>query len=323
MDDKDGSRFFRSSAITLGSPLLIIMCIGIFWAAKAATGKKEDLKYMRSNFTVSVMVFLFLIIPTLNQTTFKLLTCRHVGNGWRVAGDLNEICAGPTHIGYTIGLAIPSPASSRVPAVALTLRRMKLNQKLFATREESYSANVYKFLYGGYNEKAYYWESVIMLRKIVLNVVLVILASAEPLAQGLVVLLVLIGFAAVHIGNMPYSDRLLNHIEMGSLVLSCGMLYAGLFLFVDGLLIGLRTAITALMLTALFLSVLAFLFLLCRHVQTRRAKSVKEAADKALAKLEMVAFDFVLPRQSVENSQVKRGPRWTLRKRKFVRILCI
>ncbi len=43
------------------------------------------------------------------------------------------------------------------------------------------------------------------------------------------------------------------------------------------------------MLTALFLSALIFLFVLCRHVQASRAKSAKEAADKALTKLELVA----------------------------------
>eukprot|EP00949_MAST-11_sp_MAST-11-sp1_P003349 g3349.t1 len=292
MDDKDGSRYFRGSAIILGGPLLIVMCIGIFWAAKAAVAKKEELKYMRSKFTVSIMVVLFLLLPTLNQTTFQLLTCRHVGNDLRVAGDFDEICGGSTHMGYMIGLAVPSLLAYTfgVPALALILlRRMKRSKKLFATREDSYSANVYKFLYGGYNEKTYYWESVIMLRKIVLNVVLVVLSSATPLSQGLVVLLFLIGFTAVHMINMPYSDTLLNRIEMGSLLLSCGVLYAGLFLFDDGLLIGLKTMITALMLTALFLSALIFLFVLCRHVQASRAKSAKKAADKALTKLELVA----------------------------------
>eukprot|EP00949_MAST-11_sp_MAST-11-sp1_P004584 g4584.t1 len=205
MDDKDGSRYFRSSAIVLGGPLLIVMCIGIFWAAKAATAKNEELKNIR---------------------------------------DFDEICGDSNHMGYMIGLALPFLLAYTfgVPALTLILlRRMKRSNKLFATREESYSANVYKFLYGGYNEKTYYWESVIMLRKIVLNVVLVVLS-----------------FTALHVINIPCSDTLLNRIEMGSLLLSCGVLYAGLFLFDDGLLSGLKTMITALMLTALFLSVLIF-----------------------------------------------------------------
>ena len=125
MDDKDGSRYFRGSAIILGGPLLIVTAIGIFWAAKAAAAEKEELKYMRSNFTVSIIVVLFLILPTLNQTTFQLLTCRRVGNELRVAGDFDEICGGSTHTGYMIGLVVPSLLvyTFGVPALALMLLR--------------------------------------------------------------------------------------------------------------------------------------------------------------------------------------------------------
>ena len=96
------------------------------------------------------MVVLFLILPTLNQTTFQLLTCHPVGNELRVAGDFDEMCVGSTHMGYILGLALPSllACTFGVPALALILlRRMKRSNKLFAARDDSYSANMYKFLY--------------------------------------------------------------------------------------------------------------------------------------------------------------------------------
>ena len=64
--------------------------------------------------------------------------------------------------------------------------------------------------------EAYYWESVIMLRKVLLNVVLVVMATASPLAQALVILFVLQSFAVAHMLKMPYADSMLNRIEMGS-----------------------------------------------------------------------------------------------------------
>eukprot|EP00949_MAST-11_sp_MAST-11-sp1_P000410 g410.t1 len=211
MDDADGSRYFRGAAVVLGGPLIMTAIIGLFWGIKAGTAKKEELKYMRSNFAVSIMVVLFLILPTLNQTTFQLLTCYNIGREWRVAGDLNEACGGPTHVSYLMGIAFPSLLAYTfgVPIVALILlRRMKRREKLFASRKESYSANVYKFLYGGYNVGTYYWEAIIMLRKILLNVVLVVLTSASALAQGLIVLFVLQLFAVLHMIKMPYADKL-------------------------------------------------------------------------------------------------------------------
>ena len=73
MDDKDGSRYFRSSAIILGGPFLLIAVIGVFWALKALTrGSKEEQKHMVSNFTVSIMVVLFLVLPMLNLSLIHI-----------------------------------------------------------------------------------------------------------------------------------------------------------------------------------------------------------------------------------------------------------
>ena len=71
---------------------------------------------------------------------------------------------------------------------------------------------------------------------------------------------------------------------MGSLLL--GVLYAGLFLFDDDLLVGLKMMIAALMLIALFLCALIFVYLMCRHVQANR---VKAAAGHAMSKIQLVA----------------------------------
>ena len=139
MDDADGSRYFRGAAIVLGAPLVIVSVIGMFWCIRAGMVEKNDLKkHARSNFTVSIMVVLFLILPTLNQTAFQLFTCRHVGKSFRVAGDLDESCGGRTHMSYIVGVALPSLLvyTFGVPTLALTLLwRMKQSNKLFAARE--------------------------------------------------------------------------------------------------------------------------------------------------------------------------------------------
>ena len=189
MDNAGGSRYFRGSAVILAAPLVVIVGAGAFWAFKAqneASAKKNIL----SNFVVSVMVILFMILPTLNQTAFHLLTCRAVGTEFRVAGDFDVECFGSTHVSYILGVATPALLlySIGVPAAAISLlRRLDRRNKLFEPREKSYSASVYAFLYGGYKRSQYYWEVVIMVRKVLLNLILVVMASAPPLAQGLVV----------------------------------------------------------------------------------------------------------------------------------------
>ena len=88
-------------------------CAGIFWFGKAMKAP-DQMKNIRSNFVVSVMVILFMVLPTLNQTAFQLLTCRTFGDTsysiYRVAGDLDVECFGSTHLAYIGGVAeVPNP----------------------------------------------------------------------------------------------------------------------------------------------------------------------------------------------------------------------
>ena len=196
------------------------------------------MKNIRSNFVVSVMVILFMVLPTLNQTAFQLLTCRTIGDDSysisRVAGDLDVECFGSTHLAYIVGVAVPGLLVYTVgmPALAIFLlhRKNKAN-KLFVSREMSYSSNVYMFLYGGYNREHYYWEVIIMLRKVTLNLVLVVMASASALAQGLVVLITLHFCIWAHVRYQPYAEGILNRIELCSLFLAASVLLLGFFLF--------------------------------------------------------------------------------------------
>ena len=99
MDNAGGSRYFRGSAVILATPLVVIAGAGAFWAFKAQNDISTK-KNIRSNFVVSVMVILFMVLPTLNQTAFQLLTCRQVGNEFRVAGDFDIECFGVQRLNH-------------------------------------------------------------------------------------------------------------------------------------------------------------------------------------------------------------------------------
>ena len=186
--------YFRGSAVILVAPLLVVAGAGFFWLLTMVAKPGSHRKHIRSNFVVSVMVILFMVLPTLNQTAFQLLTCRKIGNGYRAAGDYEIACYGSTHRMFIMGIAAPGLLlySVGAPIMAISLLfRLNRRGKLFQPRESSYSSSVYAFLYGGYKPDRYFWEVVIMVRKVLLNLILVVLASASALAQGLVVLIVL------------------------------------------------------------------------------------------------------------------------------------
>ena len=79
MSNADGSRYIRGSAVILGAPLIAVACAALFWLVKAILSSGTERKHIHSNFIVSVMVILFMILPSLNQTYFS---CSHAVR-WR------------------------------------------------------------------------------------------------------------------------------------------------------------------------------------------------------------------------------------------------
>eukprot|EP00949_MAST-11_sp_MAST-11-sp1_P001990 g1990.t1 len=283
MDNAGGSRYFRGSAVILAAPLVVVAGAGFFWLFKMRSKSDSERKNIRSNFVVSVMVIMFMVLPTLNQTAFQLLTCRRVGHGFRAAGDYDVNCYESAHLTFIMGIAVPGLLlySVGVPIMAISLLlRLHRRGKLFQPRESSYSSSVYAFLYGGYKPDRYFWEVVIMVRKVLLNLILVVLASASASSQGLVVLIVLQACIALHIHYQPYAEEILNRIELCSLVLAASMLLLGLFLFDDAMEIWIKTAITLLMVSLVAVSLIGFIITLCRRIKASRLKSIREGVSK-------------------------------------------
>eukprot|EP00949_MAST-11_sp_MAST-11-sp1_P001099 g1099.t1 len=302
MKDADGSRYFRGSAVILAAPLVVISGAGTFWAMKSATYPKANRKNIRSNFIVSVMVIIFMVLPTLNQTAFQLLTCRSVGNESRVAGDFELPCFGAAHMAYIFGVAMPALLlySIGMPMAAVSLlRRLHRLNKLFKPRQLSYASNVYAFLYGGFRRERYYWEVVIMLRKVLLNLILVVMASASPLAQSLVVQIVIFTFITAHVRCEPYSNSILNRIESLSLMLSATVLLLGLFLFDETMSEWFQMVITVVMVALILISLVALIGALFIRVKNSRAKSIKKGLLRARVKANDTlehGFEFAMQR---------------------------
>eukprot|EP00949_MAST-11_sp_MAST-11-sp1_P005350 g5350.t1 len=287
MDNDHGSRYFRGSAVILAAPLVIVSVTGIFWYIMAAR-EPEKAKRIRSNFVVSVMIIVFMVLPSLNQTVFKLFSCQTIGDDnfsvARAAGDLDIDCIGVTHVAYMVGVGAPAFLlySLGMPSTAiLLLQRLRKRKKLAVPREVSYSSNVYGFLYAGYKREQYFWEVVIMLRKVMLNLILVLMASASALAQGVMVNLVLVIFILLHMHNQPYEENILNRIELGSLMLAAAVLQFGFLLFDDDMGDGAKAALTVSMVTLIIRCIVAFLTILCCQVRKTRSASIRDGMEKA------------------------------------------
>jgi hypothetical protein len=114
------------------------------------------------------------------------------------------------------GLGIPA-------GVLYLMRRDKDRLDTLIVKEK------FGFLFNGFKRKYYYWEIVIMYRKVLMIFISVFLNQIGLIVQALVILIVLVFFIQVNNLKRPFSDRALNEIENISLLASTITIYCGIF----------------------------------------------------------------------------------------------
>jgi hypothetical protein len=85
------------------------------------------------------------------------------------------------------------------------------------------------FLYNGYKRHNYFWEIVIMYRKVICIFIAVFLKKTGIVVQALILLIILVLFMQGNATNRPFSARALNDIENLSLSTQIATIYCGIF----------------------------------------------------------------------------------------------
>jgi len=86
----------------------------------------------------------------------------------------------------------------------------------------------YAFLFLGYSIKCYYWEVVIIIRKVTLSLIAVAFAQ-DIRSQALFGLLLIFIAAVAHARKMPFIDNDMNWFEFGSIMSSFATFFLGVF----------------------------------------------------------------------------------------------
>ena len=79
---------------------------------------------------------------------------------------------------------------------------------------------MYRFIYDGYNLDFWFWEVLILFRKIFMMAAAVFLREKVIMIQGLAVLTILFVATSLQLYNKPYRDSFLNKVEASALVVS-------------------------------------------------------------------------------------------------------
>lgn len=137
----------------------------------------------------TLVIVLFLAHPNIVQYMFYNFKCMTIDTEQRVTEDLEVVCWDENHKFFSYFVAIPSIIvwGLGIPFFALILlTRIRKNLDSVESREKL------GFLYRGYRKEFYYWEAIIMYRKILLIFISVFIGAYGVMAQALIVFMVLI-----------------------------------------------------------------------------------------------------------------------------------
>ena len=170
----------------------------------------------------------FLLYPGIGTRIFRLFKCHRIGEMEYLMADYSIVCWKDDH-NYAVAVAVLCIFLYVIGIPFLSIyilykRKTKLNDvKTMA---------LYGSLYLAYERPYWYWESVEMLKKMILAGGLVIVAAGSS-AQVLIGMLVALAYFTVVIRLEPYDDIVDDYLQVGASIQMVLNLLIGLVLKLD------------------------------------------------------------------------------------------
>eukprot|EP01050_Picozoa_sp_SAG11_P002364 SAG11_NODE_118_length_15921_cov_30.283448_3_plen_550_part_00 len=206
--------FYNKFFFATGLPVLMgLGCLAVFQILKS--GKDEQGITRARNIVVQMVFFiLFLIYPFVSQTVFSGFNCRQLGDyeAW-LGADYQISCDTLAHVLY-LAVAILAVGLYPVGIPLGTLFLLIRSRKEMAV-ENSPARLRYSFLVSDYKPEYYYWETLEMLRKVILTGLLIFLARGSIL-QLVVGILITFVFLLATARNMPYESMTSNRFKLAT-----------------------------------------------------------------------------------------------------------
>ncbi|GFR39670.1 hypothetical protein Agub_g141 [Astrephomene gubernaculifera] len=200
--------------------------------------------YLGLRMVVTCIAVIFYFYPSVTDSILSILQCEQLdtdqeaygqyaqakGSFWEM--DYGLHCYRSQHLVLAAAVGFPGLVlfCLGVPAASAawlrhSARRGRLNDRDFSDR--------YGFLYEDYSRQYYFWESVIMLRKLLVVGLLIVTNSEDDIVQVLSVLGVVVFAGALHAVCRPFETPRFNRLESLSLGATALILYLSCFFLVD------------------------------------------------------------------------------------------
>ena len=235
-------------------PPCLIIIVFIFWITFSYTKHEQWHRtidqgkgvtertnlFVKDKFVTTLTVLLYLYLPTAVKQAFALFNCYMVGDGLFLLADLEEPCFEGRHSTFFLFVGIPQLLMFVVgfPGIGfyfLTRNRKRLSE--FAPKAR------YSLFYAGYRDARYFWELLVVFRKVSVIAISVFFNGINPELQALVLLLLLLLLLGIQSVGKPFREtiqdedgnfaslKILMWLELSMLFMLLLTLWAGLMLF--------------------------------------------------------------------------------------------
>ena len=189
-------------------------------------------------YITAVIITIFMIHPTIVQNTLTLFNCMQIGaneDDSYLVEDMTVSCGTSSHSMFQLFVAWPMLIFWVFGLPLFVLWRLYQNRDELTKPFDQIKPDIinrYHFLIKGYEEQFYYWEIIIMARKIMM-VVVAVFASRDIHVQSLCATLLVVVVLCLHSLACPYINESLDGLELLSLFGSFCTYFFGQFLFVE------------------------------------------------------------------------------------------
>jgi hypothetical protein len=206
-------------------PLIISSVVLAFWLSVYYFKRRKSI--LRKELVATAVVLFFLIHPSLIKEYFAFFSCRRLdGSDLWLTSNLDIKCLDTKHKLYAFSVALPAILvwGLGVPSFILAVlfkKRRSLDTLLMKCR--------FGFFYNGFKKTHFYWEFLILYRKIFIICLVVFVGNQSISIQALSIMVVLLLFLALQFWKQPYSSAALNAMELKAIFVAGVTIYCGLY----------------------------------------------------------------------------------------------
>lgn len=191
-----------------------------------------------NNYITAIMMSFFLIYPSIVEQTFGMMKCKPLGvcdNDSFLIADMSVRCWTKNHWSWVILLAIPMLLVYVIGGPLFVFYCLYLNREELNKPFDQVNKSVlkrYHFLFKGYEPRFYYWELVVLGRKVAMVTISVFL-SEDFKTQSLTATLLCVVVVVLHGFACPFESDTIDGLELLSLFGSFCTYFLGQFLDVE------------------------------------------------------------------------------------------